>query len=240
MKLLMTIIATSALMSIFMNLKNTITDIQCRWTLLNFSHQKNVSQRTHRYIFSKDSHLSLCANSRGQSTLFFLLLCLLGFTAAWLGFSQILGYREKILQREKIMACTAWLEKKSLHTNSQIDKINTSIKKLRTLELASKISPIVSKAFQAQILLLQSSQQLLAYKFFSGRKKLFNNCLVTNANSLFLYHHHNLFLKRDPIWKTAIQKLVGTSYIKLAQYQMILTIKKDSSLFQAKRYLREG
>lgn len=240
MKLMMTIITTASLVSLLINLKNGIVDIHCQWIRSNFQHQKNVLKRVHRYDFLPDKYLHSCLNHRGQASLLFLFISILAFSLTWIALAQVLDIRTTILNREKIMACTAWIESQSIKFNQQMDNTNAVIKKLRLVELGSKLTPAASKVLTAQLAILQMNQQVLVLEFLNNYSKPFTECKIYQYTNLILFQHQNFILKRDPLWKTAVEKISDKCFLNLSKNFMTLVLQKNIKQYYANRYLKEG
>jgi hypothetical protein len=240
MKLLMTVFTSTILMGALLTLKNNVQRIQCQWEKMNKRHQMNILRRTDSYLISPQKKLNYCLQNSGQTTFLFLFICLLGFSFIWLSFSQILLIRKDILEREKNLSCTAWLETKALMVNNKIQTLNSFIKKARLIEMGTQITPALSRAIKAQIILLQGKQQMLVSHYLLSKKNLFPDCKILNSHHLLLFQTEWGILKRDIVWKTANQIIMGSSLIKVSKFKMYLRFERKIDQILTKRFFHEG
>lgn len=215
--------------------------VRCQWVYYNKSHQIQVRRRVSSYLHNNHWSEHCILNDKGQVTLVALCILLLSLALCWSTLSFISGTRQKILYREQILACTSFLEKKSIELNSRIDTLNKSIKSIRLLELTTRPIPAVAATLQGTRVALELQQQHLAFKFLSLSTLPFKQCQSYFSANLLLFKHQFLILQRDPLWRTANHRPNSSVWLKHTQCKMQLILSRNQqSQIVAKRLLLEN
>lgn len=235
----MTILSFTSLFTTLLTVKNKSQQINCHWIRLNWQHQKQISRRVDGHNFRLHSSWKTCFNQQGSITPFALIILTLVLVISWVTLANMLSYRKSILQREQLLACTAWMEKKSLTYNLQMDKLNGLIKKIRLVEMSSSINIPAATTLRAQRTLLELKQQHLTLYFAHQSKLPFENCQISTMDGLILFHQNHTFLKRNPTFRNAEIKIAGKAFITLEKSTMMLAAQRTKGKFIYKRFLKE-
>lgn len=238
--MIITIMSLSSLFMTLLVVKRKSFDITCNWIKLNWQHQKQISKRVDEHNFLLPSSWKSCLNQKGSITPLALVVVMLALVFCWIALANIFSLRKSILQREQLVACTAWIEKNSLNYNLQMDKLNLLIKNIRAAEISSTLSVAGAAALKAQRILLELKQQQLTL-FFTRRRTLpFHSCQASSFNSLILFRQINNYLIRNNAFRNVETKSFGNLLITLEKSSMILSAQRTKGSFRFKRYLKEN
>ncbi len=235
----MSVMAVTSLFITFVGIKRKSFDISCSWLKLNQQHQQLISRRVEFFSRKIDQDLKRCLNQKGSITPFALIVLVLCLLCCWMCLANILTVRKTILQREQILACTAWLENSALKYSKKMDQLNSLIKKTRLMEMSLKITVAAAAALHTQRLLLEIKQQQLTLSFSQFAKMPFKLCRNPSPMGLILFQHVNLFLIRNPTLRTVNLKPMGMSHITLENFKLNLMIYRTNGQYQFKRFLYE-
>lgn len=228
MNLIFTVIALCGMSVLTMKfIPNVANDLQCKWMKLNFKHQRQVKKRVHTYWSTTALPYQCLENNRGQTTLIALFFALITIFVFYFTLSHITSVRKTILEREKILACTAFIEKRAIDLNNKIDELNKVIMRLRAMELSTKPIPLAGATLQTLRVTAELNQQAMAFLFLKATNLPSKNCRTSLFASLILFKHQFLKLKRDPLWRTALIKNQSYLWIKHSTRIMKLTLLRN-------------